>query len=316
MQTIKTTLKYAYPAVLFIFMAFILPVNALDLQENHAVPVKAIARVDKLKVIISEQFTYEVVVYLDKGTEIEIPNMERLGVFEIKDSGLLRIGRFGRDMLKIRYSLRSYETGEKVIPGIKINYMPPGGGWKTIECNDVNVYVESVFERSKIEPDIKSIIPPIGLKFAYTRHIITGIFLFIVVCYAGFLFLKYGKLLIEKRNKAPARIFLLYRQLCDNLDIVSKEAAPDRDGFIKLTEVIKEYLILTLKISLPMLTTEEFLSSIRANNIFFKKYGEDLSFILRVCDLVKFANHKPEMEEFKRVISLGKHITRDILPQE
>jgi hypothetical protein len=283
---------------------------------NSPAQVEAIARANKSRVGIGEEFSYEVIVYLDKGLEVEIPGIERLGIFEISGSDISRTNRFGRDALRLRYLLRAYETGKKVIPALEINYSLGQARQGSVKTNEINIHIESVFERQKIESDIKPIAQPIGLKFAYTRHILLGILLFFAFVVIVFIFLKYRDFLIDKKKRASARSLVLYKQIRNDINSAKEISSLDERYFIKLSELVKEYLMLIFKIGSFRLTTEEFLSNIRINDAFFTKYAEGLSFMLRTCDLIKFAHYKPETEEYKKAISLADNIMQDILPQE
>jgi len=283
---------------------------------DENIQVKAVSKLNRNKIGIGERLIYTTTIFLGKGVEIDIPKAAGFGTFELKDSRMISEERlFGR-RIKVLHELVSYETGKQIVPGLKINYRLGKGDWKQLQSNDVDVYVQSVFERSKIESDIRPIERPIGLKFRYTFHIITGIPLLFAAIYSLRFFIRYRKRILEKRRRGPARNILVYRQLSDKLAAPGVKTGFGAADFIVLSGIIREYLGLNLGMDSSRFTTEEFIHSIKQHKDFYPKYGEDLSFVLRTCDMVKFANHIPQTEEYKRIFSLAGAIKENILPNE
>jgi hypothetical protein len=314
------------PGIFFrqVFLVFLLmsaglvfSIDVLCQPSNDPVIIKAVARSDQSRVGIGQEFNYTIHLYMDEDLEIDIPKLETLGDFEIYDSDILKTRSFGKDVLQLHYRLRAYKTGELIIPGVEIQYYSQADNhWQSIQPNNVKINVESVFERSKIEADIKPIAQPIGLKFAYTKHILIGLLLSALFAFLVFVLLKYRKSVLEKKRRGRAPRVLLYKQMLTAIESLKKQQAINPEDFVELSGMVKDYISLSLKDNPQKLTTEEFLSYIIADTAFFNKYGEELSFILRKADLVKFANHKPETEECKRAVSLAENIAHDILPQE
>ena len=280
------------------------------------VQVKAVSKVNRDRIGIGERLIYTATIFSGKGVEIDIPETAKFGAFELKDSRIISEKRLSGRRIKVLHELVSYETGKQVVPGLTINYRLGQGDWKQLRSNDVDVYVQSVFERSKIESDIRPIERPIGLKFPYTFHIITGIPLLLAAIYSVRSFIRYRKRILEKRRRGPARNLLVYRQLSNKLAAPGGKTGFSEADFIGLSGIIREYLGLNFGMDSSRFTTEEFIHSIKQYNDFYLKYGEDLSFVLRTCDMVKFANHTPQTEEYKRMFSLAKAIKENILPNE
>jgi hypothetical protein len=298
---------------IFLFMVF---ANQSFAQNNGPGRIRAIAGVSKARAGLGEALYYSVTVYSDGDIEIIAPELEHIGCFEVKDSGLSERVRFGRRASRFQYLLRGYQTGEKIIPGITLRYRVKDGEWNSLKANDVNVYIESVFEKSKIEADIRPIEPPMGLRFAYTRHIVFSLLFSLGLAYAGYGFLRYRKSVVKRRSQAPARGKVLYKQISQRLKSPMARAEPGRDDFISLAELIKEYVQFNLELGLYALTTEEFLHSLKKHGDFFSRHAQGLSYLLRTCDLVKFANYKPDAGDHEKALSLAKDIMRDISPEE
>jgi hypothetical protein len=309
------------PAANIIFLIFalfaclFLAGNLLS-QAVDDIRVRAVSNAGKSRVGIGERFIYSTIISSSHDIEVDMPKEDKIGSFEIKDRGVVRQGSLTGHRVKIWHELVVYETGEKVIPALKINYRFGQGQWHSIESNAVNIYVQSVFERSKIEADIRPIEPPVGLRFPYTFHIIAGIPVLFIVFYSAVFFIKYRKRMLEKKRRGPARNLRVYRKLSDKAALLNTKTEFKTYDFTGLSGLIREYLGLNFHMDYTRFTTEEFLSKISSHSDFYVKYGEDLSFLLRASDMVKFANYIPGAEDYKRAFLLTRSIIKDIPPNE
>jgi hypothetical protein len=281
-------------------------------QDAKDISVKAVSRASKSKVGIGEIFTYTTIIFSNHDIEIIIPSEDRIGPFEIRDSGIAGDKR----RIQLWYELIIYETGKKIIPALSIGYRTAAGQHGQVKSSAVNIDVQSVFERSKIEADIRPIEGPVGLRFPYTFHISIGVLLFIVAFYLLYFFLKNRKLALEKRKRGPAGNLLAYRKLSDALSALRGKSQPGREDFIMLSERLRGYIGLNFRIAFKELTTEEFLGAVKEKQNFYLKYSEGLSFALRTRDMAKFANYNPRAEEHQRLFVLSEDIRNNVLPDQ
>lgn len=281
-------------------------------QDAGGVSVKAVSRAGKSKIGIGEIFIYTTTISSNRDIEIIIPAEDKMEPFEIRDSGMARKGH----RIQLWHELIIYETGKKVIPALSIGYRTADGQQGHVKSNAVDINVQSMFERSKIEADIRPIEGPVGLRFPYTFHIAMGMLLFIVAFYSLYFFLKKRKLILEKRKRGPASNLLAYRKLSDALSTLRGKSQPSREDFIMLSERLRGYIGLNFRIAFKELTTEEFLDTAKEKQNFYLKYSEGLSFALRTCDMVKFANYNPRTEEHQRLFVLSEDIRNNVLPDQ
>jgi hypothetical protein len=178
------------------------------------------------------------------------------------------------------------------------------------------VYVQSVFERSKIEADIRPIEPPVGLRFPYTFHIIAGVTVLFAIFYLIIFFIRYRNNILEIRKRGPARNLQAYRQLSDKVAFLNAKTEYTVGDFIGLLDLIRKYLGLNFDMDYKKFTTEEFLYGISSHSGFYSQYGEELSFLLRASDMAKFANYIPDTEEYKRAFLFAQSTIRNVPPKE
>jgi len=292
------------------------PLFAPDLfsEDDITSNIKVVSSVNKRHIGIGEEIRYRVSAYLDPAVKLEMPALKEIGNFQVKNSWITRRKAFDRDAVNVWYVLVIYETGEQVIPGINIRYRRDEGPWQNVESKKIDIYVESVFERYKIEADIKPIESPIGFIYPYTLHILISSILFLVGSYLIFVLIKRRKKVLADSNDCAGQRVLFYNQLCKQAEIVSRNNDIRSDDFIKFADLVKRYLGLVLNIGNYEFTTEEFLNIARGHKKLFDKYGEELSFLLRVSDLVKFANYKPKPAERKEATLFIDNLIHDLAP--
>jgi hypothetical protein len=89
-------------------------------------------------------------------------------------------------------------------------------------------------------------------------------------------------------------------------DALRKLVAEDLTGkgqiklfYQRLSEILRRYIEGRFGLHAPEQTTEEFLEGLRGNERLNREYRSLLEGFLRHCDLVKFAEHRPEAEDIQ-----------------
>lgn len=282
-------------------------------EDDTDLAIRAVSHTSKKSVSIGERLYYIITVYTRPGIEIEFPKtQDMLGSFEVKGSGIGERSAFGKTTITKWYRLTGYETGEQTIPGLTIRYRRKGRGWKDISSNKVTVTVRSVFERAKIGADIREIEPPISFGWAYRFHIMAGSAILILILWAALIFIKKRNRRLKEISQGPPEDALIYDRLNNLILSLHNKKDMSKEDFINITQLTREYLEHRFKLPTREMTTEEFLSSIRAIKGVFEKYEEFLSNFLRTCDLMKFANYNPKAEEFNRYLLAVSELLDDI----
>ena len=284
-------------------------------SESNITPnIRVVSRVNKKSTSIGEELRYDIYLYMDPATEIEIPTLKEIGNFLVKDSGMTRREDSIRDVVNVWYILAIYETGDQLIEGVDIKYKTREGIWRNIRSGKIKIYVQSVFERLKIEADIKPIEGPINLMFPYTWHIVMCFMAFPFGVYLIHAYIKKRRKVLADKRGYPGQRFLLYNQLCKDTQALKRNSDICGDDFIKYVDLTKRYLGSVVEAGNYEFTTEEFLNIVKVHKDVSSKYGEGLSFLLRVSDMAKFANYQPTPAQLRKAVSFVGNLIRDLTP--
>jgi hypothetical protein len=318
MNESKNTRRPGFKKTLFVLLFFTCLFLTYDIfpQDTTDISIKAVSRANKTKIGIGEPFVHNTNIISGHDIVIDLPSEPNIGPFEVRKSGVIRKKHFNGYRIQLWHELITYETGKKTIPALVIEYRLADGQLNYIKSNAVNIYVQSVFERSKIESDIRPIEPPVGVKFPYTFHIIISLVLVLFFIFFLPILIRKRRIMLEKRRRGPADNILAHRKLSYELNALQKKPEFTKEDFVRLSGLLKEYIGFNFNIAFKKLTTEEFLYDLSQRNDFYSKYGEGLSFVLRLCDMAKFANHNPQAEEFKRLFLLSESVKDKVLPEQ
>jgi len=273
-------------------------------------------QLSKRSISIGEVLKFAINVSVKPKVNIRFPkDIDSQSSFEIKDTKLYKKTAFGKEVYTKEYYLTSYDTGEQNIPQFTIEYKYPGSVWKYIVTSKVKVEVESILKKVKIEADIKPIEPPVGMRLPYRRYLLlfipAGAALFLVVFY-----IKRKREIFKKAKKGPSDLLTSYQRLKSFLISLRSDGAIEQSDLVRLAELTKKYLAHRLKLSSKSMTTEEFLSSIKAQRDFYDRHGESLGNFLRRSDMIKFANHMIDTQERVQTVLWAKKLLNEIQPLE
>ena len=302
----RLKIKFIFLFILVTFLIFQL--NSFSHAENLASSgIKVSSSVYKKSISIGEQLRYRIRIYTKPDTYFKIePLNEKLGIFDIDDIKTDAKGGFKKNVTTIEFILLSYDTGEQVIPKVKIKYGSEGILINETYTNKIKINVRSVFETSKIEADIKPIEESIPLTFPYKLQVFLMVLVFLTAIFiAIYLFKKY----IENRKRAslgPPLYIELYIKLSNLIDTLSRGPTIEKDGFLKAATLLKGYLEAGFNLK-EHLTTEELIASLKGQEYIYNRYGESISNILREADLIKFANAEPDKSIYtENIITIKK----------
>jgi hypothetical protein len=96
----------------------------------------------------------------------------------------------------------------------------------------------------------------------------------------------------------------------DALDRLEAEGLPQRGAvhefFFGLSDIVREYIERRFAISAPERTTEEFIREMRDHPVLADEHQRLLGGFLRSADMVKFALHRPPVDECGRAIDTAR----------
>jgi hypothetical protein len=288
-------------------------------KEYRKGPVRLRVIVDKDNITIAEGLTLTIEADAEEGYEVELPPFgDKLGDFGIVDYRQEPpvLTSEGRILSRKIYKLEPFLSGEyKIAPmSVKFRKKPDASGQQDdlsdheIATEELLIKVRSLLGEDRSEHRFHPIFGPVELP-ARPIPILYGAIAAAVLLLggtAGYFCMKRRRTkAAESAPPSPAHE-LAYGQLQDIFDAKLLERGEFKLFFARISDVIRFYVENRFGLHAPKLTTEEFLSSVRRDPPFESDYARLLDEFLRHCDLVKFAEHRPEPSEAREVIDACK----------
>ncbi|MFH1259422.1 MAG: hypothetical protein ABII74_06400 [Elusimicrobiota bacterium] len=279
--------------------AFYFLINFTSLWANQP-PITLQSNVDKNKITIGDQVVYRVELKYDSCLKVELPNIAaQLSSFEIKDYKIEGPKKhWGKTILRHRYVISTFTTGEYAIPPLLIAYWDEKGEKKQISANKMTIFVESVKPKPTDKDDIREIKPPVFWKHSFWFWFI--LILIPVMAAAGiwgYKFYQQRKLLDILADsgsfRPPEEIARERLAKLKETDLLAQEKI--KEYYIILAEIVRKYLEARYRIPVIDRTTSELYWEMREAKV-DKKHSQLVKGFLEECDLVKFAKYIPESE--------------------
>src|SRR3990167_5301970 len=115
-------IKFLSLAFIFAVICLLSSLTSADAQTDE--PSVRVS-VDRKTILIGERIRYSIEVAAGPDAEVEFPKLEgdRIGAFEIKDSGLrAKKNFFGKRTFSRWYEITAYSIGKQNIPPLEIRY--------------------------------------------------------------------------------------------------------------------------------------------------------------------------------------------------
>ena len=94
------------------------------------------------------------------------------------------------------------------------------------------------------------------------------------------------------------------------------EQARFHEFYFRLTDIVRQYIERRFSIMAPEQTTEEVLRQARASAVLGDEHKDLLGGFLRAADKVKFARHRPTVEEAESAFAAARRFVRETAPAE
>ena len=267
----------------------------------HAQQIKATARLDSTNILLGDQIKYSLEIDYPKNATVEFPQIADSLMSLVEVLGKSKIDTIDLDdkafQKQIRtYTITSFDSGSYLIEPqwFKINI---NGKIDSVPTNGVTLNVQTmVIDTTKGLTDIKMpYSAPVTLK-EVTPYIL-GIMLIAAIIFLVLYSIKRRKknkpfFALPVKPKEPAHIIALRE-----LDRIKKEKIWQKDKtkeyYSEVTDVLRNYIEERFEIRAMEETTDEILNNFRLNkDLLNEKTFQNLSQILTVADLVKFAKYK------------------------
>lgn len=288
------------------------PVVSAVHREFERGPAKIILRVDRDEISTADRLNFGIEIVTDNGYEAEMPVFrDKLGEFTIADyqTFLPELAQSNRVKASCSYVLEPFLSGNYTIPPITVKFRSKeaeNSMEHEIETDEIGIRVNSVLPEETDQFRINEIAPPISLprRIGIFLAVLGGIIVFIPLVFLGIFLLKR-----HRGNITDIEVMRLPHEIAlDELLQLAREDLPGK-GEIKLfhqriSDILRRYIERRFDIHAPEQTTEEFLENLKKKGTLDKEFGRTLEEFLSHCDLVKFAEHRPDMEEIREIFEI------------
>lgn len=292
------------------FTGFFFLAAAIDAQAGG---LEVASRVDRSNVTVGDRITYTIEVIHDPDVHVEMPDWGAgLEVFEIRDVRIHEpVREKGRVRLRRDYTITAFVTGTFEIPPAAVRFTADSDStFRTLYSESIAIVVESL--NPDEEGDIRDIKPPESMPpdpWALVRRVVFG---FLCAGAAALLIVwlkkrKRGETTPEK--KKPSRpiheICLEALEALRRADLSGREQV--KSYYIRLSEIIREYIEGRYYIRALEMTTSEVLAALKQAEM----KGSDFQAaerLLRTTDLVKFAKWIPPEKSHHEWLDAAVHL--------
>jgi len=269
--------------------------------------------VDKNKITIGDRVHADIKVVMPENFALVAPEKaETLGEWSIKD---VQTYQDTKNLTKhIKYTLTAYTTGEILIPEITVKFLDSNQKEEQIKTQPVKIIIESVLDKVKGRPALRDIAPVMPLKVPVAVYLMWFLISLAAIAGAGIWYYFYRKKIAEEIPEnlppliPPDVVALEELEKLKNSDLLKKGKI--KEFYIKLIDIIRDYLSAVYKIETRDRTTSEIYSELKRKEHEKKKLAFIREF-LGEGDLVKFAKFLPDEKICWQDFEVGKNIIID-----
>jgi hypothetical protein len=264
--------------------------------------IEVTASVDKQSAYIGDLIKYSIAITYDSTLELTPPPAgANLGGFEVKeyDFGEEETLGDGRHRQSINFDLRTFTTGDYVIPGLPIEYRTPDSTVKYISADPIKIFIKSMLGEGA---EIDSLEPrPLKVQASLTGKSWT--LWIIVVLAASIIGAAVIYYLIRRRKEEAAAPYVDPRPSWEiayaDLAMLKDKDFPG-EGEIKLfyfelSEIMKRYLGRKFEFDAIDMTTAEIGDILSGRSLDEEIFNDTVS-LMEHADLVKFAKYVPPID--------------------
>ncbi len=297
------------------------PVTAMDGAYERVYergPVDITVRTDRTRLTVAGSVTLSLEAAVAEGYAVAFPEVGRIGQdFAVVDFGddQPRLGDESRMLMRRWVILEPYLSGSYEIPAFTFTFArTDGSDSHRVVTDPVGMEIVSLLPEDYQSLEIQDIY---SVRYPPRRF---PLWLAIV---GGGVLLAAAALWFLRSRRTPARLdradpphVIAYREL----DALQEEDLP-ASGHVKLfyqkiTGILRRYIENRFGLRAPELTTEEFLHEVQSTRVFEEEMKQMLQRFLEHCDLVKFAELRPDKEDIASTYSSCRRFVRATEPLE
>ncbi|MEO6169017.1 MAG: hypothetical protein ABIO46_04140 [Chitinophagales bacterium] len=285
----------------------------------HAQPIRITATLDSTNYLIGDWIRIQISAAHSGNTKMlwNYPQMIRSENFEkLSESAIDSIQQ--KDFLtenKI-ITVTTFDTGVLSIPPI-ICYFQQNGSTDSAITAALSVYVSTV--KTDTSAAARSIKPPfeIPVPGRSVWWYVIPLVSFVIIALAGWYFL------VEKRSRRkliitkPGDLRLPHEKAFDSIreleELKPWEQNQVKDYYVKITQVLREYIETGLDLPALENTTQEIIASLQSRSL-DKGLLQQLNYDLSMADLVKFAKEQPTAPDHLQILKTVKEFVEKTHP--
>jgi hypothetical protein len=262
---------------------------------------------DKKEMTIAERLNLTLTVTIGEDYDVTLPALgDKLENFGIVDYHTSQPELIDKNKKKITrsYVLEPFLSGDYTIPSMEVKFRKTGADdaeEHSVKTSEITVKVTSLLPADMKDKKLNDIKPPVPYPADYRIWLWTGLgtLAAAAIAFGIFLFLK-------RRKTAGVQTVLLtpHELAYKELDQLAAENLIERGEikhfYYRISGILRQYIENRFGLRAPEQTTEEFLSGLDKDASFQSEYRILLRTFLRNCDLVKFAEFKPDKEEIEK----------------
>jgi len=301
--------------------------------EKPTGPVHLRVSVDRDEITIGDHLRYTLTISAEPGVDVAAPLFhERVGDFDIIDFGREPDQpRAERTILTQWYTLTIFTTGYHMLPAPRLSYTTPDGSRHEATGEALRVHVASLLTQEGQPTDIRDVKPPEDVPFNWWPVLVGGA---VLVALTGIgMVLSYFLNRFRRAAVLPPRP--AHEVALEALSHLRAKRLPQAGQFeayyVALSAIVRTYLEDGLQVRAPEMTTEEFLVAVthapRSRSAQRPPNGRGgcpsrlppahqhlLGAFLAQADLVKFARHRPSLDESDAAYEAAKRFVDETRP--
>ncbi len=280
----------------------------LQLSYSNAQSVVAKAQVDSSKVLLGQAFTLELTLTNPKSQQIQWPYiLDSIGALEVVQAASIDTMPVEDATVLLRrqkITLIAFDSGKYVIPSYAFKYSFKG----TDQVVETDPLLISVFlvpvDTTKAFRDIHNVVQ-VSYDWLFILMVIGGVLLLVLIVVAVIIYLRKQKKkdngIVVPEIKRPAHEIAL-----EAIEILKAKELWQNGQFKKfyteLTDILRVYIFDRWNVNAMELTSDEILSS-HFMKMIAANHTENLGYVLKLSDLVKFAKAQPLANEHELSIT-------------
>lgn len=273
----------------------------------HSQNVSAKASLDSTVIVIGGQVGLRLEVAVPQGMRVAFPALADTVTSKIDVVSELKTDTVivnGLLTLKRDYLITSFDSGLHYIPPFKFEYAGNDGSG-SVESASLALNVVNPFESVDPQKGITDIKPPFNLPFTlrellkYLPYVLAALLVFAIIVFGVLYYLRRkGKIapFIAPKPKEPAHVIAL-RELERIKSEKKWQHNRVKEFYSELTDTLRKYIEDRFGIQAMEFTSDQTLDALRQQGFSDKKNLDQLSTILNLADLVKFARYEPLPDE-------------------